>query len=194
MGVNVPARMRPVSEEDRIQAREVFSGPFLHGLCAAFAVAASRRTGWLMAAVRDRATGAMLHVGLDAPGGRYLDVRGYHESQEDFCWLYGGSVSWADEGTVLDENPHVTEEKVEWADGLLDLITEDLPGRAARIDRLEGFARDLEAACRRHGVWLRSDGPHGIVVYDAYGDEGRYEFSLGPTGEARLHRGGPVRP
>jgi hypothetical protein len=168
-------------------ARAVFAGQYLHGQCVALAIAIHRRTGWPLVASRGRRR-ELLHAGVRTPSGLCMDIRG-EVGERDFMALHGADhVTPADEATLLEEDPKIGEGAIRQADERLALLFPGLPGPDARLTRIEAFANDLEEVCRRHGIWLRDDGPHGIIAYDGYGDEAGFRISLGTFGEARIHR------
>jgi hypothetical protein len=179
-------RFKPISDEDLQHLRMARGTMFLSGQCVAFAVAVHRRAGWPLLAVRDGA-GNLQHAGFRNPKGVACDARGaIGESELAHPW--GGAMSETDEETLLADDPKIDAEAIEAADHVAGLLFPDLPGSSAKQERLRAFAEGLEALCRGTGVWIRSDGPHGIPVYDAYGDEGEFEVSVGAAGDARIDR------
>lgn len=181
----MPSSVKRLSDSEKDDLRSVFAAAYMCRLCVAMAAAAHRRTGWPIVALRS-SSGELLHAGINVPGRGYLDVRGVL-SEEEFRRGQAGSLSWAEDGALMEE-AGIAEADVEKADRLLRLLFDELPGRNAVADRFGGFANALEALCREHGVWLRADGARGIIAYEAYGEEVGFEVSFGPTGEARLER------
>ena len=181
----MPTSIKRLSDSEKEDLRSVFAAAYMCRPCVAMAVAAHRRTGWPIVVLRS-AAGELLHAGVNAPGRGYLDVRGVLP-EEEFRGSRQGALSWAEEEALMDE-AGVAEDDVTKAARLLCLLFDDLPGTNVLAARFGGFADALEALCREHGVWLRADGPRGIIAYEAYGEEVGFEVSFGPTGEARLER------
>lgn len=123
------SRVLPLTDHQKCELRSVFEAPYMNGLCVAFAVAAHRRTGWPIAALRNSKS-ELLHAGAHVPGGGYLDVRGILNEQE-FTGHHVGTVSWAEEWAILYEAPNVQERDIEKAANLLGLLFDGLPGSDA---------------------------------------------------------------
>jgi len=179
--------MVPAGEDTAQTARAVFADRYLGGLCVALAVAIHRRTGWPLIAARN-VRGELQHAGVRTPEGLCMDVRGEMSEWHFMTPFIASAVVPVDEGTLLREDPKIGEEDIADADGRLPSMFPALPGESSRAGRMMAFADDLEAICRKHGIWLRDDGPHGMVVYEGDGDESGFRLSFGMAGEVRMHR------
>lgn len=190
---SMPSTVMKLSDSEKENLRSVFGPAYMSSMCVAMAAAAHRRTGWPIVVLRSQ-FGEMMHAGINVPGKGFLDVRGVLP-EGAFRGNRQGALSWAEEKALMEE-AGITEVDVDKAMRLLCLLFEDLPGENALAARFGGFAEALEALCREHEVWLRGDGPCGIIAYEVYGEEVGFEVSFGPTGEARFERllGQPVEP
>jgi len=179
--------IEPIRDDDAESSRSVFAGMYLHGLCVAMAVAIHRRTGWPLIAARNE-RGDLIHAGVRTPSGSCMDVRGEMSDWHFMVEFKADRVVPADEATLLREDPKIDEREIAKAEGRLPSLFPALPRQSRRAERMAAFAEDLEGICRKHGIWLRDDGPHGMIAYEGDGAEDGFSLSFGMTGEVRLKR------
>lgn len=89
---------------------------------------------------------------------------------------------------ILKKHPQ-TQGQIERAQRHAFLLFPDLPGRGEAMRPVDEFLVELADLCRRHEVFLRADGPHGIILYSSPGSD---ELGFGATvqldGSLRIQR------
>lgn len=176
--------MKPVDPNDLEESRELLVGLYQHGGCMAFAAAVHERTGWPAVSHRT-ADGRLVHVGLRHPSGGIFDSRGVL-AQEEFSAPWHGVYGDDRIDLILDQYP-TSPEQVRRAATHASILFPDLPGTLSRAERVDEFTADLAALCQRHGFAMRADGPHGIILYEAYGGES-FEARFTMDGGIRFDR------
>lgn len=178
------AQVKPVDRYEIEHTASLLRGSFQRGRCMAFAVVVGRRTGWTAVSLRDSA-GRLVHCGLRHPDGGFFDSRG-RLTEDQFLEGWHGDL--VDDTVDAIQNQYPTSnEQLRVAAAHAHMLFPDLPGVFDEEKKLDAFASELGDLCRRHGIFLRSDGPHGIVAYPAYGNE-QFEAQLSVDGGFRVHR------
>ena len=150
----------------------------------AFVVAVGRRTGWPAVSLRD-GVGRLVHCGLRRPDGGLFDSRG-RLTEEQFHEGWYGQLTDDTVEAIQDQYPS-SDEQLRVAAAHAHMLFPDLPGVLEQEAQFDAFTSELAELCRQHGIFLRSDGPHGIIAYPGYGNE-RFEAQMSIDGGVRIHR------
>lgn len=160
--------------------RETYEYIFLHGSCYAFAIALYEELGWPIVGLFVRKGGMEIidHTGVQDLDGRIFDVRGF-VSEEEFGSLY--TYPPYDIRKVAVEDLSVTapvgEYSIRRARQIAEILYPELPWRETRASRVQVFADELEALCRKHNKWIRSPiAAHAPLLQEGDGSETGYEL------------------
>lgn len=176
----------PLSEEERDPLIS-FLGEYLHGKCFIFALAVARGTGEQLIVVEDRS--GIVHAGVRGQDGMCKDVRGSLDdisfaemfvfgehlirdtSEEELC-----RVSLAANGEPI------TEDMLERARRHAESVWPAWPWKESHLRKVIQFAQELEALCRKCGVWVREPYPATLpIIYPSQGEEKGFEIVQMPN-------------
>ena len=156
--------MRP---EDQKSLHLLWAPQYLHGFCYLFAEALHQGLGWPMLGIEGPG-GTIPHAAVQCPDGRLFDARGY-VTHEEFGRPFGFNLPdglsagkimrlrqvTGTELAAFDEIPAEARERgIAQARVMAEMVWPDLPWLASIFAPASDFAAELEALCRKHGVWV----------------------------------------
>lgn len=182
----MPTHLLPLRGDDMDAVRSIAQSMYLDGECYAFAIAVSRGTGLPIVGLMEDALPRHALV-YHRNKNTFVDVRGEHtmhspELGRPFGHRPRYHLKEIPEEQLYSVRP-IGERSIEYARKYADIILPGLPWKDSRTVRAKAFCDELEALCRRHGYWLRSQAP-GMkpVLSEAHGDEAGYTIEPTATG------------
>ena len=172
-------KILPLEEGVRKDLHGTCMAYFLDGQCYAFAIALSRQTGWPIFGLMQGHI--VRHAVVRRDINLYMDARGVMTEEEigdpfdiaAFCELKEVTEEW------LLRTHNVCEVSIARAKRYVEVLWPDVPLQDTLRARAVAFTNDLEALCRKHGLWLREiDAASPLVLGEEFGGEAGY--SLGP--------------
>ena len=165
---------------------------YLDRQCYEFAAALNQGLGWEMKGLM---TGSIVepvirHVLVRSPYGKLRDERGIVSETDigkpfEINKIILRSVTLED----LRKVRPVYDEAIQQASIKAQALWPELPWNENTFHgKTLAFMNDLEAICRKHGVWIRAPYPMAQIILDkAYGDEG-FRISPSLTGQYLFDR------
>lgn len=153
---------------------------FLHGECYAFAIAMRRGLGWDLMGLIDR-KGVIQHALVRAPNEVLWDARG-KVTEEEAAKPFSAQVL----APVTEEKLYATRGTIQ--DGVIErarLIAEtlwpELAWKSPEVEKAKAFTDELEALCRKHGLWVWGGIPAQQPLISPLDKEIFKGYSLTPT-------------
>ncbi len=161
--------------EDHELLRSLFRSTYLDGECYAFAIALHRGLNWPIVGLMKG--DVVWHAGVRSPDDRVHDIRGFLTEDE-----FGGhflsppfTFHNVSESDLLAIRP-VHDYTIKHARRLAEVLWPDLPWIESTASKITAFTDELEALCRKHGLWIRGAVPANPPrLFIGGGDEGGYE-------------------
>lgn len=170
--------IKQISFEYKEILHSLLMGLCCDGQCYAFAAALNRGTGLPIVGLMQGET--IRHAALREPDGRLRDARGivsYSEFGEPFGIKPPYAIKEVSEGELRAVHP-ISELLVRSIAVKAQVLWPELPWKKASLrSRAIAFTEELEALCRKHGLWIRAPLPSKPpLISEENGREAGYEI------------------
>ena len=154
-------------------------GIFLHGECYAFALALHRGLGYrLMGLIGGN--GVINHAVVAEPDGGYRDIRGVVSPEEAKKPFSVTSIRQVSERELYQQRP-IHDRDIVHARKVAETLWPELPWDTTAAQKVVAFTDELEALCRKHGVWIFGAIPAQQPIIQAMDEESFRGYDLKPN-------------
>lgn len=171
------------TKEDRSILLSGVYGKYLHGRCYAFAIALYE--GLSLPLVGIQVGNEIIHAGVKSGDGLYRDVRG-DLTFEEFIQGFDISSEFMVRDTSREELEELYAMKVrvsldrafiDRARTHAESLWSSWEWKDSKVKKMERFVGDLDALCKKHGIWIREQFPASpSIIY--FGDEVEAGYDL----------------
>lgn len=178
---------KPMTEEDReilLGHFDVYRAPH----CFTFAIAASRGLGAQLVCIEE--SGKIIHAGLRGTKKEFRDVRG-ELTREEFVYGFVSQREFIIRETTEDELRLVSQEAtgkplsellITSARRHAESLWSEWEWKENHLTKVLAFAEELEALCRKYGLWVREAGPSTLpIICQSDGEELGFEIEQSPS-------------
>lgn len=183
--------LHPLAEdsEEYELLHDLVKSIYLDGECYALAIALHRALGWPIIGLMDKHD-IIRHAVVKTPDGRYLDARGF-VSEATLHTAFGQTPYPLKE--ITEEmlfaayfRPNMPEDNANriilQAQRFAEKLWPHLPWNEPSLPKVLAFTDALEALCREHGFWIRSQVPGcPPILCEGDGEEAGYDLRQLPT-------------